>query len=350
MDWTRTLLFWYDENKRTFPWRETKEPYKVWLSEIILQQTRTQQGLPYFRSFLEAFPTLKDLALASEDSILKLWQGLGYYSRARNLHATAQYIYKECEGVFPITFDKLLSLKGVGDYTASAISSICYNLPEAVVDGNVYRFLSRYFAIDTPVDSNQAHQLFKTKASSLMDKTQSGKFNQALMEFGALQCIPKNPSCSICPFVKKCIAFNQKKINFYPVKKARKKKIDRYFNYLIIRDKNGKVKLEKRLGKGIWQNLFQFPLIETHKMINTRKKLIENIPKTNLIGLDLNKLKLCNSDPIIHKLSHQKLNVFFWIIPSKKTLKNGFTLSELKTKAVPVVIQNFIDFFFTVDP
>ena len=349
MNLTRTLLFWYDENKRNFPWRKTKEPYIVWLSEIILQQTRTQQGLPYFRSFLKAFPTIKELALASEDSILKLWQGLGYYSRARNLHSTAKYIYNECEGVFPVTFDKLLSLKGVGDYTASAISSICYNLPEAVVDGNVYRFLSRYFAIDTPIDSNQAHQLFKAKATTLMDNKQPGKFNQALMEFGALQCIPKNPSCNICPFAIKCIAFNQKKINIYPIKKVRQKRIDRYFNYLVIRDINGKIKFEKRLGKGIWENLFQFPLIETHKIINTREKLIENIPKMNLIGLDLNKLNLWNSDPIIHKLSHQKLNVFFWVIPSKKTHKNGFSLSELKTKAVPVVIQNFIEIFFTVD-
>lgn len=200
MNFTKTLLLWYDENKRTFLWRETKDPYKIWLSEVILQQTQTQQGLPYYVRFLETFPTIKDLALSSEDTVLKLWQGLGYYSRARNLHSTAQYIHKECGGVFPNTFKSLLKLKGVGDYTASAISSICFNLPEAVVDGNVYRFLSRYFGIYTPINNGQAHQEFKAKAMNFVDITQPGKFNQALMEFGSIQCKPRTPHCKSCPF------------------------------------------------------------------------------------------------------------------------------------------------------
>ena len=349
MNWTKILISWYDENKRTFLWRETKEPYKIWLSEVILQQTRTQQGLPYYKRFLEIFPTVKDLALASEDSVLKLWQGLGYYSRARNLHSTAQYIYKECGGIFPTNFDSLLKLKGIGDYTASAISSICYDIPEAVVDGNVFRFLSRYFGINTPINSSQAHQEFKSKAMSLMDATQPGKFNQALMEFGSLHCTPKTPSCLSCPFSSNCIAFIQSKIDVFPVKNGKHKVTDCYFNYLIIQDQNGLIQLEKRVRKGIWQNLYQFPLLETKQRINKRKKLLELIPKKKLIGLNSKELKLWNSKPIIHKLSHQKLHVFFWTLPSQINLKNGYSLRKLKNKPVPVLIQNFVDNFFTID-
>ena len=349
MNFTKTLLLWYDENKRAFLWRETKDPYKIWLSEVILQQTQTQQGLPYYVRFLETFPTIKDLALSSEDTVLKLWQGLGYYSRARNLHSTAQYIHKECGGVFPNTFKSLLKLKGVGDYTASAISSICFNLPEAVVDGNVYRFLSRYFGIYTPINNGQAHQEFKAKAMNLMDITQPGKFNQALMEFGSIQCKPRTPHCKSCPFSSDCIAYNQNKIHLLPQKRTKLKVIDRYFNYLVILDQNGQIQLEKRVGKGIWQNLFQFPLLETNKRVDSRKKLIEKFSTKMIAQLNTKKLKLWNREPIAHKLSHQKLFVFFWTIPSKRILKKGYSLKELKNQAVPVVIQNFLDKFFTID-
>ncbi|MFL2598802.1 MAG: A/G-specific adenine glycosylase [Flavobacteriaceae bacterium] len=349
MNFTKTLLLWYDENKRTFLWRETKDPYKIWLSEVILQQTQTQQGLPYYVRFLETFPTIKDLALSGEDTVLKLWQGLGYYSRARNLHSTAQYIHKECGGVFPNTFKSLLKLKGVGDYTASAISSICFNIPEAVVDGNVYRFLSRYFGIYTPINISQAHQEFKAKAMNLMDITQPGKFNQALMEFGSIHCKPRTPHCKSCPFSSDCIAYNQNKIHLLPQKRTKLKVIDRYFNYLVILDQNGQIQLEKRVGKGIWQNLFQFPLLETNKRVDSRKKLIEKFSNKMIAQLNTKKLKLWNREPIAHKLSHQKLFVFFWTIPSKRILKKGYSLKELKNQAVPVVIQNFLDKFFTID-
>ena len=349
MNFTKTLLLWYDENKRTFLWRETKDPYKIWLSEVILQQTQTQQGLPYYVRFLETFPTIKDLALSGEDTVLKLWQGLGYYSRARNLHSTAQYIHKECGGVFPNTFKSLLKLKGVGDYTASAISSICFNIPEAVVDGNVYRFLSRYFGIYTPINISQAHQEFKAKAMNLMDITQPGKFNQALMEFGSIHCKPITPHCKSCPFSYDCIAYNQNKIHLLPQKRTKLKVIDRYFNYLVILDQNGQIQLEKRVGKGIWQNLFQFPLLETNKRVDSRKKLIEKFSTKMITQLNTKKLKLWNREPIAHKLSHQKLFVFFWTIPSKGILKKGYSLKELKNQAVPVVIQNFLDKFFTID-
>ncbi|MDG1251184.1 MAG: A/G-specific adenine glycosylase [Flavobacteriaceae bacterium] len=349
MNFTKTLLLWYDENKRTFLWRETKDPYKIWLSEVILQQTQTQQGLPYYVRFLETFPTIKDLALSSEDTVLKLWQGLGYYSRARNLHSTAQYIHKECGGVFPNTFKSLLKLKGVGDYTASAISSICFNIPEAVVDGNVYRFLSRYFGIYTPINNGQAHQEFKAKAMNLLDITQPGKFNQALMEFGSIKCKPRTPHCKSCPFSSDCIAYNQNKIHSLPQKRTKLKVIDRYFNYLVILDQNGQIQLEKRVGKGIWQNLFQFPLLETNKRVDSRRKLIEKFSTKMIAQLNTKKLKLWNREPIAHKLSHQKLFVFFWTIPSKRILKKGYSLKELKNQAVPVVIQNFLDKFFTID-
>ena len=349
MNFTKTLLLWYDENKRAFLWRETKDPYKIWLSEVILQQTQTQQGLPYYVRFLETFPTIKDLALSGEDTVLKLWQGLGYYSRARNLHSTAQYIHKECGGVFPNTFKSLLKLKGVGDYTASAISSICFNIPEAVVDGNVYRFLSRYFGIYTPINTGQAHQEFKAKAMNLMDITQPGKFNQALMEFGSIQCKPRTPHCKSCPFSSDCIVYNQNKIHLLPQKRTKLKVIDRYFNYLVILDQNGQIQLEKRVGKGIWQNLFQFPLLETNKRVDSRKKLIEKFSTKMIAQLNTKKLKLWNREPIAHKLSHQKLFVFFWTIPSNGILKQGYSLKELKNQAVPVVIQNFIDKFFTID-
>ena len=349
MNFTKTLLLWYKENKRTFLWRETKDPYKIWLSEVILQQTQTQQGLPYYVRFLETFPTIKDLALSSEDTVLKLWQGLGYYSRARNLHSTAQYIHKECGGIFPNTFKSLLKLKGVGDYTASAISSICFNIPEAVVDGNVYRFLSRYFGIYTPINIGQAHQEFKAKAMNLMDITQPGKFNQALMEFGSIHCKPRTPHCKSCPFSSDCIAYSQNKIHLLPQKRTKLKVIDRYFNYLVILDQNGQIQLEKRVGKGIWQNLFQFPLLETNKRVDSRKKLIEKFSAKMIAQLNTKKLKLWNREPIAHKLSHQKLFVFFWTIPSKRILKKGYSLKELKNQAVPVVIQNFIDKFFTID-
>ena len=349
LTWTETLLLWYGENKRPFIWRQTKDPYKIWLSEVILQQTKTTQGLPYYERFTKTFPTIEALALASEEEVLKLWQGLGYYSRARNLHATAQYIVNELQGKFPSDFKSLLQLKGIGDYTASAIASICYNQAEAVVDGNVYRFLSRYFGILTPINSSAAHKEFKTKARSLMDATQAGNFNQALMEFGALQCTPKNPLCLSCPFVAKCVAFNQKKTYVLPVKKGKVKVRKRYFNYLVIQDQKHKTLVDKRLGKGIWQNLYQFPLIETAKASKNKKDIINQIPATIVEGLSTKKLTLWNKEPIVHLLSHQKLYVYFWILPSKKELKNGLTIEMLKKQAVPVVIQNFIEKFFQFD-
>jgi len=346
LNWTQKLLLWYAENKRSFLWRESRDPYKVWLSEIILQQTRTAKGLPYYQRFLESFPTIKSLALANEDEVLKLWQGLGYYSRARNLHHTAQYIYHELGGNFPDTFHSLLKLKGVGDYTASAIASICFDIPEAVVDGNVYRFLSRYFGILTPINSSAAHKEFKLKAMQLMDKDDPGTFNQALMEFGSLHCTPKNPKCFDCPFSENCSAFNQGKILEFPVKTSILKITKRYFNYLVVSDVQGKYLFEKRSGKGIWQNLHQFPLIESTKTLKSEKTLSAHPNYPEEFKLKTTKIKLWNVQPIVHKLSHQKLIVNFWLIELNEKKVNTLTKESIKKLAVPVVIQNFIEEFF----
>lgn len=347
MKWSETLLNWYFENKRDFLWRRTKDPYKIWLSEIILQQTRTSQGLPYYKKFIKEYPTIKDLALSNELKVLKLWQGLGYYSRARNLHSTAKYILNKYDGKFPNSHKEILSLKGVGDYTASAIASICFDLPHAVVDGNVYRFLSRYFGITTPVGTSNGFKKIKEKATSLIDKSQPGDFNQALIEFGALQCKPRKPNCDMCPFIQNCFALNYDKINMLPVKRKVNKIKNRHLNYLVMIDKNKRVIIEKRQGVGIWQNMYQFPLLETNQKIKNinefNTQMISLKPK-----LDTKKEKwiLWNKTSIIHKLTHQKLYIFFWINQKTEILPNALTLKDLKKLPVPVVIQNFIDKFF----
>ena len=347
MKWTETLLNWYFENKRDFLWRQTKDPYKIWLSEIILQQTRTSQGLPYYKKFIKEYPTIKDLALSSELKVLKLWQGLGYYSRARNLHSTAKYILNKYDGKFPNSHKEILSLKGVGDYTASAIASICFDLPHAVVDGNVYRFLSRYFGITTTVGTSNGFREFKEKATSLIDKSQPGDFNQALIEFGALQCKPRKPNCDLCPFIQNCFALNYDKINILPVKRKINKIKNRHLNYLVIIDKNERVIIEKRQGVGIWQNMYQFPLLETNQKIKNINELnTQMISSKHKLDMRKEKWILWNKTSIIHKLSHQKLHIFFWINQTTEILPNALTLEDLKKLPVPVVIQNFIDKFF----
>ena len=350
LNWTEKLLLWYSENKRSFIWRNTKEPYHIWISEVILQQTRTSQGLPYYKNFLKSFPLLSDLAIADENKVLKLWQGLGYYSRARNLHATAKYIHFERGGIFPSSFDDLIKLKGVGDYTASAIASICYDIPEAVVDGNVYRFLARYFGIDTPINSSLAHKLFKAKAMDLIDKQKPGDFNQALMEFGAIQCTPQNPNCQVCPFYIKCVAFNQDKLTALPVKIKKAKIKKRYFNYLLISDKKNRYLIEQRTQKGIWKQLYQFPLLESDQEINNINSLINHPDFPSIQGLSESEITLWNSEPIIHKLSHQILWVNFWILPTNEPLKDGLSLKQLESLPVPVIIQNFMKNFFSFAP
>ena len=344
MHFSKILIDWYSIHKRDLPWRQTKNPYYIWLSEIILQQTQVKQGLPYYEAFVKRFPTVFDLAKADEQTILKLWQGLGYYSRARNLHIAAKYIVNELDGNFPVTYKDLMKLKGVGDYTASAIASIAFGASTAVVDGNVYRVLSRVFGIDTPINSTKGIKEFKALASMLIDKEQPAEFNQALMEFGAKQCKPKNPDCFTCPLQSHCAAFVEHKIQELPVKLKNTKVRHRYFNYLVFIDKSKKTILEKRTKKGIWQNLHQFPLVETEKSqtISEFGKLLEN----HLLLKDLEfNFSLNNEKDIIHKLSHQHLYTKFWIIEIDTLPQEGVPISRLETYPVPVLISEFISNF-----
>ena len=243
---------WYSLFKRDLPWRMTRNPYFIWLSEIILQQTRIDQGLAYYGRFTDEFPSISDLASASEDYILKLWQGLGYYSRARNLHFTAKYINQYYNGLFPSDYDSIRSLKGIGDYTAAAIASISFNLEYPAVDGNVYRVLSRYFGISDPIDTSTGKKTFYNLAKELIKGTDPGMHNQAIMEFGALQCTPKNPDCQLCPLKESCYAFLSKKISELPVKQNKTKQRDRYFNYLVLAGKSN-IWMRKRIGNDIWK-------------------------------------------------------------------------------------------------
>lgn len=344
MDFKKELINWYSIHKRELPWRATQDPYYIWLSEIILQQTQVKQGLPYYNTFVEQYPSVYDLANASEESVLKLWQGLGYYSRARNLHATAQYIANELNGEFPNTYKDLLKLKGVGDYTASAIASISFNEVAAVVDGNVYRVLSRYFGIDTPTNSTVGIKEFKALASSLIDQQQPATYNQAIMEFGARQCKPKNPDCNICPIKDGCIALQKNLVNTLPVKLKKTKVTTKYFNFLVCTDKDRNILFEKRDKKGIWQNLYQFPLVESEKSLNAEEFHLINLEHTFLKSTDFD-YALYNEVDKVHKLSHQHLYTKFWIVEVDQLPDTSIPIKMLKKYPAPVLISNFIDEF-----
>ncbi len=344
MEFNKTITFWYSNSKRDLPWRNTKNPYHIWLSEIILQQTQVKQGLSYYEAFVKTFPTVYDLANASEETVLKLWQGLGYYSRARNLHFSAKYIVNELNGFFPNTYKEIIKLKGVGDYTASAIASFAFNEVAAVVDGNVYRVLSRYFGISTPINSTKGIKEFKTLASSLIDHKNPGLFNQAIMEFGAIQCKPKKPDCTSCPLNMSCIALEKDRINQLPVKLKKTKITHKYFNFLVIMSNDGKIILEKRESKGIWQNLNQFPLIESERSLDAHEFNELNLKDSPLNNIEF-KFALYNDNDIIHKLSHQHLHTKFWIITTEESLKNAISISEIENYPVPILIGKFIEEF-----
>ena len=347
MNFNKTLTIWYSEYKRDMPWRNTKSPYHIWLSEIILQQTQVVQGLPYYVEFVAKYPTVFQLADAQEEDVLKLWQGLGYYSRARNLHASAKFIANELNGVFPNTYSELIKLKGVGDYTASAIASICFSEPTAVVDGNVYRVLSRYFGIDTPINSTKGIKEFKMLASSLMDHQNPSDYNQAIMEFGALQCKPKNPECSVCPLNESCVALQKNEINELPVKLNKTKVSIKHFNFLILLSTSKHTVFQKRTEKGIWQNLYQFPLLETDKKLKISD--FKNHPSVEAYFEDTPfEYSLYNNKDIVHKLSHQHLHTKFWIIEIDKLPQNGIPIKDLKIYPTSILISNFIDEFFDV--
>ncbi len=297
-----SIYHWYNNNSRDLPWRMTSDPYKIWVSEIILQQTRVAQGTNYYLRFIEKFPNVKFLANAHEDEVLKKWQGLGYYSRARNLHAAAKYIWNELDGVFPTTYPEILKLKGVGPYTAAAIASIAFELPYPAIDGNIYRVLSRYFGVFTPVDLDKGKKEVKEIAQELMPERNAGFHNQALMEFGALQCVPASPNCGKCPVQQTCYAITNKKVGELPVKTKKGKQSERYFYYYYI-EYNDCTFLEKRIKNDIWKNLYQFPLFESkHSLADSELLSNENVNRFTK-GNQANVISV--SKPLKHVLSHQ---------------------------------------------
>ena len=307
----RILADWYELNKRELPWRQTKDPYKIWISEIILQQTRVNQGFDYYIRFIERFPDIKSLAESNEQEVLKYWQGLGYYSRARNLHKAAKIIQNNFNGTFPNNYKDIISLPGIGEYTAAAISSFAFNLPFAAVDGNIFRVLSRLTGDDTPIDTSSGKKLFTETAQNLLDKSEPGMHNQAIMEFGALQCTPNSPNCTFCPLQIFCVAYKQKTTALLPVKKGKTKVTTRYFNYLFI--KNDKFTyLQKRTGKDIWMNLYEFPLIETDESID-----FEGLLKHESFVTLFDGVKIRFENKTIYKkhiLSHRIIYAVFYTI------------------------------------
>lgn len=337
MQFSKVLIAWYLQNKRDLPWRHTNNPYLIWLSEIMLQQTRVAQGLPYYLQFVDAFPTVFDLASADEQQVLRLWQGLGYYSRARNLHKAAKYVVTEFNGVFPNSYSQLLKLPGVGNYTAAAIASFAYNEPVAVVDGNVYRVLARYFDIETDIASSSANAEFRELAQQLIPNNQPALFNQAIMEFGALQCVPKNPNCSICVFNSSCAALQKNKVGILPIKRKKAKVKNRFFNYLVIEDEFNNTVVTKREDQGIWQNLYEFPLHESMQAVGEPDfdylKLVNEV--LSIVELD--------DSAVIHKLSHQHLHIKFWKMQLRGIVDNGVQIAELNELPFPIVIHNFIE-------
>ena len=342
MDFTNLLIKWYLQNKRDLPWRNTTNPYPIWLSEIILQQTRVAQGMPYFYAFLESFPTVKELAIADEQQVLKLWQGLGYYSRARNLHQTAQYIANELDGVFPNSYAGLIQLKGIGEYTAAAIASFAYNEPVPVVDGNVFRVVSRYFGIESDISTGKTKKEFTALAAELLSKEQPALFNQAIMEFGAMHCTPKNPDCENCIFNSSCVALQKGLVGQLPFKSKKIKIRKRYFNYIVLQDKKGNTKIQQRTDKGIWHNLYEFPLFETtqEEGFETIAPLIKNDTD---FGDSVVSIQEANPISLIHKLSHQHLYIKFWKVTVNNTLTDGVNPEQLRTFPFPIVIHNFIE-------
>ena len=342
MNFSKSLIQWYLQNKRDLPWRNTIDPYFIWLSEIMLQQTRVAQGLPYFLRFTEAFPAVFDLAKADEEQVLKLWQGLGYYSRARNLHKTAQQVAFEYNGEFPKSYAELLKLKGIGEYTAAAIASFAYNESVPVVDGNVFRVLSRYFEVETDIASSGAKKEFTQLAAELLPAGEANLFNQAIMEFGALQCVPKNPDCANCIFNDSCAALQKKKVAQLPVKSKKVKVKTRFFSYLVFEDEVNNTLIQKRIQKGIWHNLYEFPLLETETdlslhaltdLLNKHSKAENKILNTSRI----------NETVIVHKLTHQHLNIRFWKVRVAGRLSGGIDWKSVKKLPFPIVIHNFIE-------
>jgi len=337
------IVDWYLRHKRDLPWRDTKDPYKIWLSEIILQQTRVLQGLPYYNRFIEKYPNVFSLANAPEQEVLRLWQGLGYYTRARNLHKCAKTVVMEFNGKFPENSIGLKKLPGIGEYTAAAIASFSFGEPIAVVDGNVFRVLSRIYGIDTPINSPAAKKEFSALANQLISTSQPDLHNQAMMEFGATLCTPKNPSCSNCPFQQVCHAYKNDLQQHLPVKEKSKASRKRYLNYLVF-DKGGALIMKKRIAKDIWHGLYDFPLLEEQKAVSI-KKLLKGISVAHKIAEN----KIVVSPLYKHILTHQTIYCRFVVINSKKIpagIEKGakfYSPAQIADLPKPVLITKFLE-------
>jgi A/G-specific adenine glycosylase len=340
------LMKWHrKENKREMPWKGEKDPYKVWLSEIILQQTRVEQGWAYYEKFIKKYPAIMQLAGAKDEDVFKSWEGLGYYTRCKNLLYTARLIREKYAGEFPSDYNSILSLKGVGAYTASAIASFCFNLPHAVVDGNVLRVLSRYFGIDIPVDTTEGKHYFTRLANLCLDKNNPGEYNQSIMDFGATVCKPL-PLCEICPLKITCIAFNKNKIDLLPVKQEKPAKKERWFSYFIF-NHNKKKFVRQRTAKDIWQNLHEFFLIETTNDPEWNEQKIKKCLVSELFIKDFTAINIITAKP--QTLTHQQLFGYFIIVElnmQPEIFKNmpGEWLSQnqIKAKAFPRFINQYL--------
>jgi len=343
---------WYKERQRDLPWRNTRNPYKIWLSEIILQQTRVAQGLPYYLKFVEAFPTVRHLANATEESVLRLWQGLGYYSRARNLHACAQQIIENYDGQFPDSYAELLKLKGVGPYTAAAIASFAFNEVVPVVDGNVFRVLARLGNITADIATPQGVKTFQALAADLIDPQDPANYNQAIMEFGALQCTPAAPKCSQCPFTTFCQAYALKKQKDLPVKSKKIKVKKRYFHYFLIGHEQHYL-LKKRVEKDIWQNLYDFPLIEQTQFVEPQELPMEPGNPWLQQALQLpGSVLVKESGPFKHVLTHQQLFARFFHIElqgpeqlellSQNSSFAAYNMEQIRSLPKPILIDNYL--------
>ena len=333
MKFSEKLIEWYRVNKRNLPWRLTKQPYKIWVSEIILQQTRIEQGEKYYYAFLEKYPNISELAKTNDEELLKVWEGLGYYSRALNMLKASRVVLNNYKGIFPSNYDDLIKLPGIGDYTASAISSICNNEVQPVVDGNVFRFLSRMFKIDLPIDKLKTKTYFKKLGFKLIDVVNPGDFNQAMMDYGSMICRPKKFQCHKCLFSSNCKAFNSNTVMLYPFKEKRIKIKHRFLNYIFIITNDRKTLIKKRNGNGIWKNLYEFPLIETKKESSVNEIIKE---------IDFKYLKFISEKKIKHKLTHQQLNISFFTFKVSNFDDDLTDIKALSNYPFPRPINKFI--------
>ncbi|MDM1521681.1 A/G-specific adenine glycosylase [Empedobacter sp. 225-1] len=341
MNFNYLILSYFDKNKRDLPWRHTKDPFRIWLSEIILQQTRVDQGMKFYNNFIQEFDTIFDLANAEEQKVLKLWQGLGYYSRARNLHYTSKVISDELNGHFPTNFNDLKKLKGIGDYTAAAISSIVYNEAVPAVDGNMFRVFARYFNIEDDISSPKTKKIFWDLGLEIIDKKRPGDFNQAVMDLGATICTPKQPKCEICPLNESCEALRLNKVTELPVKLKKTKVSNRFLHFIIIENEST-IAFSKRTGNDVWKNLFTFPKIETETDLLDKGWILDQNLENKLTFIDEEK----------HVLSHQNLFIKYWKLNvslneiTKMKAENNFemiSLNNLEDYPLPKPIEKFIN-------